>query len=206
MSKELQKKVVAFDFDGTLTKKDTFIEFIRFYHGNLKAYLGFMLLAPLAILMKLKLLDNSYVKSLFFTFFFKGSKLSDFNNQCELFANEIQKILRGETMEKLKRHQSEGAEVIIISASIENWISPWLKMQNIKYLAGTKIEGKNGLITGNFSSNNCFGKEKVLRLLEIFPEREKYYLISYGDSSGDNELLASSNEGYLIKKGKIVSV
>ena len=51
-------KICAFDFDGTLTKKDTFVEFIRYVHGERKTITGFLLHFPVLLLMKLHLYSN----------------------------------------------------------------------------------------------------------------------------------------------------
>ena len=43
---------------------------------------------------------------------------------------------------------------------------------------------------------NCYGEEKVKRLLQLYPERTEYWLTAYGDSRGDTELLDFANESY----------
>ena len=64
----------------------------------------------------------------------------------------------------------------------------------------TKIEtNKKGLLTGKFLSKNCYGQEKVNRLLELFPDRNNYILIAYGDSPGDKEFIELSDKGYYNK-------
>ena len=47
------KRVAVFDFDGTITRKDTLIEFIRFAKGSAALYWGLLLHLPWLILMKL---------------------------------------------------------------------------------------------------------------------------------------------------------
>ena len=46
------------------------------------------------------------------------------------------------------------------------------------------------MITGRFKTPNCYGQQKVERLLELEPARDTYLLYAYGDSLGDRELLA----------------
>jgi phosphoserine phosphatase len=48
-------------------------------------------------------------------------------------------------------------------------------------------------------SKNCFGQEKINRLLEEFPDRRSYKLIAYGDSSGDKELIDFADKGFYNK-------
>jgi len=186
-------RVSAFDFDGTLTTKDTFLEFIKHSHGKMRFLFGFLFLSPVMALFKAGLISNQRTKQIAFSFFYKGWEIEKFNSFCESFSAKIDAILRQSTIILLKEHLAEGNHVVIISASIENWIRPWAEKQGIRKIAGTKIEVIARKITGRFASKNCYGMEKVNRLLEIYPEREKYLLFACGDSCGDRELLNSAN-------------
>ena len=193
------KVIAAFDFDGTITKKDTLLEFIKFSRGKWRFYGGFLLFLPLLVAMKLKIYPNWEVKQRFFSYFFKGVSIEMFNHWGKGFALEIEKVLRHQAIEKLDFHKKQGDKIVIISASIENWIRPWAEKANIDTIIATKIKtDKNGLLTGRFLTKNCYGQEKVNRLLAIFPDRSNYKLIAYGDSSGDRELLQFADEGFLL--------
>lgn len=116
------------------------------------------------------------------------------------FSSEIDKIIRPKALEALKQHKKDGDRVIIISASIENWIKPWAEKIGADIVIATKIQtNENGLLTGKFLSKNCFGQEKANRLFELFPNRKEYTLIAYGDSRGDKELIEISDKGYYNK-------
>ena len=52
-----KEKIYCFDFDGTLTKKDTLIEFIKFSMGKTRFLMGFLLSIPILVLMKLETTD-----------------------------------------------------------------------------------------------------------------------------------------------------
>lgn len=62
------RTIAIFDFDGTLTRKDTFIKFIRFCHGSFKLYLGLILLSHYLISYKLGLYPNYKTKSFLILF------------------------------------------------------------------------------------------------------------------------------------------
>ena len=191
------KKVYAFDFDGTLTTKDTLLEFIRFTRGNTAFLFGFLLFSPLLVLMKLKLYPNWKTKQQVFSWFFKGMLIDDFNHLCTEFALHNKQLLRPKGMKAIKKAIEEGSQVVIISASIDNWVRPFFdEMGNNIIVAGTKIEVNNNYLTGKFITNNCYGVEKVRRLQALFPQRETYTLIAFGDSRGDKELLAYANQGF----------
>jgi len=180
--------ICAFDFDGTLIKKDSFLEFLKFTHGLPVLYFSFILFSPILILYKLKIIPNYKAKQLLFSWFYKNWTLTDFENKCKLFADSIS-YLNTDVYSELTNHLEKKHEVIIISASIENWIIPWAHKHGVKVVCGTQIEiDSNGFLTGKFKSKNCYGIEKVNRLLELYPDRNNYTLYAYGDSSGDKEM------------------
>ena len=86
---------------------------------------------------------------------------------------------------------------MIVSASIDNWVLPFARVLGVKQVLGTQLELSRGdRLTGRFSTPNCYGPEKVRRLQTLFPQRTNYYLIAYGDSRGDRELLSFADEAY----------
>ena len=191
------KRIVAFDFDGTLTTKDTLLEFVRYAKGSTNFWLGFLRYTPQLVMMKLGLYPNYKIKKKVFSFFFKGMTLEAFNELCQRFARDNQHLLRPMGIKTIQQVMADGAEVLIVSASIDNWVRPFFKNHEpIPMILGTQIEVKDGLLTGRFLTKNCYGQEKVNRLLEKYPNREDYHLTAYGDSRGDKELLAFADEAH----------
>ena len=187
------KKIYAFDFDGTLTTKDTLIEFIRYAKGSMDLGLGFLRYAHLLVLMKLGLYPNYKAKQKVFAYFFKETTLDDFNALCKEFAASSSNLLRPNAIEAIDLATKEGSEVLIVSASIDNWVQ--LFFPQVKVL-GTQIEVIDGKLTGRFMTKNCYGQEKVNRILSLHPNRQEYHLTAYGDSRGDREMLAFADESY----------
>ena len=188
-------KLFAFDFDGTLTTRDTLIEFIRYACGTARFLLGFLLYSPLLVLMKLRLYSNGKAKQKVFAHFFKGMSIDAFDTLCQDFASTHRHLLRPEVVSQLEQALSEGAEVLIVSASIDNWVQPFFP--KVKVL-GTQIEVIDGRLTGRFLTPNCYGQEKVRRILTLHPDRSAYHLTAYGDSRGDREMLAFADEAQMI--------
>ena len=199
-------KVYAFDFDGTLTTRDTLLEFIRFACGTPRFLLGFLLYSPLLVLMKLRLYPNGKAKQKVLAHFFKWMTIGEFDALCQDFARTHRHLLRPEVVRQLEQVLSEGAEVLIVSASIDHWVRPFFegdRSQNTGdrrlHVMGTQIEVVEGRLTGRFLTPNCYGQEKVRRILAIYPDRSSYHLTAYGDSRGDREMLAFADEAHLIK-------
>ncbi len=187
------KKIYAFDFDGTLTTKDTLIEFIRYAKGSMALGLGFLRYAHLLVMMKFGLYPNYKAKQKVFEHFFKDTTLDDFNALCKAFAASSKHLLRPAGIKAIQQAQNEDSEVLIVSASIDNWVQPFFPP--VKVL-GTQIEVIDGKLTGRFMTKNCYGQEKVNRILSLYPNRQDYHLTAYGDSRGDKEMLAFADESY----------
>lgn len=187
------KKIYAFDFDGTLTTRDSFLEFIRYVCGNWAFCKGILRHSPLLVLMKLGLYPNWKAKQKVFAYFFKGMPLKDFAQQGRLFALDRQHLLRPQGVDMVKQAQAEDAEVLIVSASIDYWVQPFFPEVKV---VGTQVEVEDGRLTGWFLTKNCYGQEKVNRILALYPHRNEYELIAFGDSAGDKELLAFADEAH----------
>ena len=119
-------RVYTFDFDGTLTTRDTLLLFIRFVCGRWGLIGVLVRYAPLLVLMKLKLYPNWRVKQKVFSRCFGGMTVEKFNDYCRLFAEKYRStVLRPDGMEAVWRALGEGAVVMIVSASIDNWVRPF---------------------------------------------------------------------------------
>lgn len=77
---------------------------------------------------------------------------------------------------------------------------PFCIRLGVPNVIGTKVEVDSfGKLTGRFLTPNCYGQEKVCRLLEIEPNREEYILVAYGDSKGDKEMFEFADNAILVK-------
>lgn len=198
-----KRSIAAFDFDGTLTCKDTFLEFIAFVFGRKKLYLTLALFSPILLLMKLGLYPNWKAKQLVYSWLFKGMDYDNFCNLGDSFSEEIKKMKNEEGMNLLQMQKKARADIYIITASIEEWVKPFCQLLNVKGVIGTKVEVDNkGFLTGRFLTPNCYGQEKVSRLLIVEPERNSYDLFACGDSKGDRELLKFADKSIRIRRKK----
>lgn len=196
----MKKKIYCFDFDGTLTTSDTLLEFIKYAKGRGRFLMVFLMYSPLLVLMKLHLYPNWKAKQQIFAHFFAGMRIEKFDALCRGFAEESQHLLRPKGITLMHEALVAGAQVFIVSASIDNWVRPFFDIRNLKgvQVLGTQIEVEDGKLTGRFKSNNCYGKEKVHRIAEALKsfERSEYEIEAFGDSRGDKEMLAFADKGH----------
>jgi len=188
--------LALFDFDGTITKDDSLLKFIRFVMGGFRFIFGLVVLSPILVAYKLGLIPNHKAKQKMLSWFFKGmSKDAFFKVANEYALLHIDKIVRPKAMEKIAWHKAQGHQVVVVSAAIDCWLKPWCDKNNIDLIA-TRLEIEDGKLTGKFATKNCYGIEKVNRIKEKY-NLEKYSVIyAYGDSSGDKEMLSIANERY----------
>lgn len=191
-------KLYLFDFDGTLTRRDTLIEFIRYAKGSKGLYAALLLLAPLLVLMKLRLYDNGKAKQHLFAHCFKGMGIDDFNALCRRFANDNrERLMRPDGLREVEKDLEGGSRVMIVSASIDNWVAPFFNGGKKPEVVGTQVEVRDGRLTGRFLTPNCYGAEKVRRVEALLKEsRDDYFIVAYGDSRGDDEMLIYADQGY----------
>jgi HAD superfamily hydrolase (TIGR01490 family) len=191
------KTLIAFDFDGTLTRKDSFLSFVFFVKGGFFLIKNAPYLASLWLLLKLGILDRGLAKQKVFKHCFRGMPLEKFDGHCQQFSEVIDRMIRKGARACIKHYHREKIPSIIVSASIKNWIEPWAQKNNIASVIATEIEtDAKGQLTGRFKTPNCKGEEKVRRLAEKFPDRSSYRLLAYGDSQGDRELLEHADIAY----------
>jgi len=197
MNNTREKKVlVLFDFDGTITKKDSFVDFLLFGLGITRFFLGFLLISPMIFLYFVKLFPNWKMKELTISLFFKGISLEDLKDICRRYGREkLAGIVRTNAQERINWHLEKGHAVVIITATIEYYLNEWCQKQNIKLIA-TKIQIKNGKITGKINGKICYGKEKVRRIKEKYDLHKYKKIYAYGDSQGDIPMLNLANIRY----------
>ncbi len=186
----MKKGIAFFDFDGTITTKDTLLEFIKYCKGTNAFYAGFLINSPFLLAYKLKIISNQAAKEKVLQYFFKNTPVDNFREYCEKFAVEIiPELIRPGAIAEIKKLQEDGQTVVIVSASPENWISPWALKLKLDLVA-TQLEIQNGLLTGKILGKNCHGAEKVNRINNKYFLGDYTEIAAYGDTKGDLPMLA----------------
>jgi phosphatidylglycerophosphatase C len=199
-------KIAFFDFDGTITDKDSLLEFIKFSKGNTKYLLGFALNSPWILAYKLKIISNQRAKEAVLRYFFGKMPLPVFEDYCSRFASErVPGLVRRKALKEIRMLREIGFRIVIVSASPGNWILPWAGTVGADLIA-TRLEtrpsrspGKNTVecLTGKISGKNCHGEEKVKRIREQFRLEDFYPIHAYGDSHGDIPMLELGSYSFM---------
>lgn len=189
----MSRTIAFFDFDGTITSKDTLLEFIRFVKGDTAFYTGFMLHSPVLVLYKLKIISNQTAKEMMLRHFFGKMDVEVFRKHCENFANEkLPQLIRPKAMHEIRKMQESGADVVVVSASPENWLASWCNAAGTGCIATKLVVAKNK-ITGKIDGRNCHGEEKVNRIRSAYDLNNYSSVYAYGDTSGDKPMLSMAD-------------
>jgi len=183
------KTIAVFDFDGTITTKDTFLEFLKFCKGNTMFYICLFINFHFIILYYFKIYPNYKLKERFFSFYFKGKNETDVKKNGEAFSiNIIPKLCFKNALKLIRWHQNHKHDIYVISASSAIWIGAWCANNNIK-LFSTDFEVVNGFYTGKINGINLYGKEKAKVLNEILNINNYKLSYGYGNSTSDKYFL-----------------
>lgn len=185
----VKRDVVVFDFDGTLTEEDTFITFSIRIFGLRRFLFSMAKVLPALVAWKVGLRSNSYAKESLYSVLYHGQKRSEIKKNAKSFMPKYNvKIL-----EELNYRKSCGATIYIITASLDLWMQEQADKLGVKLCCTETETAPDRLLTGKFATPNCYGEEKLRRLLFLEPDRTAYNLIVYGDSAGDSALLAEAD-------------
>lgn len=195
--------IVAFDFDGTITVRDSYTAFLRWRAGGWRYFLGMVRLLP-AALAYLGHRDRGRIKADATKEFLRGTPREELEEDAHAFAREMaQSLLRQDAVSTWRWWRARGATVVIVTASPEIVVAPFARALGASALLGTQLSyDDDDRVTGAFSCANCRGDEKVNRLRAHFGEDVRL-TAAYGDTSGDHAMLAIAEEkGYRVFKSK----
>lgn len=192
----MKRRIAFFDFDGTITTKDTLLEIIKYQKGNFLFYIGFLLNASFLIAYKLKMIRNSTAKQQVLKFFFNKTPLTLFQKKCDDFTiKKLPALIRPKALIEIKKLQELKAEVVIVSASAANWLQQWANENGAKLIC-TNLVIKNEKLTGNIDGENCHGEEKVKRIKAAYDLSQYDEIYCYGDTSRDKPMLAIGTHSF----------
>jgi len=195
MNNQPRPIVAAFDFDGTVSYRDTLLPFIFFVHGYFNGTLRLLSLLPTFILYVFGSKGRQETKEAVLARCFSAWSLHDLRRVGASYAKErLPALLRPEALSRLQWHLGEGHRCVLVSASLDIYLEPWTRQVGFDDLLSSRLmTDAEGLVSGKLVGRNCWGAEKIRLLEDLLGPREDYQLYAYGDSRGDYELLESAD-------------
>jgi phosphatidylglycerophosphatase C len=187
------RPIVAFDFDGTLTVRDSFTAFLRWRAGAGAWALGLVRMAP-AVAAYARDRDRGRIKAASVREFLGGTDRVALEADAERFVAETwAALMRPDALACWNAWGERGAHRVIVTASPETTVAPFARRLGAETLLGTPLVfDADDRVTGAFAGPNCRGAEKVRRLQAAFGDVR--LAAAYGDTSGDTEMLAIADD------------
>lgn len=198
--------VAAFDFDGTLTHRDSLLPFLLFDQGWWRFTLKMARVSPVLTAYALRMIRNDRAKESLLTAFLGGRPLAEIEASGTRFATtHIPGMLKPEAWERFLWHKSQGHVCVLVSASLVHYLTPWAKTAGFDHVIGSHLAtDEHGVVSGRLHGGNCYGEQKAERIREWLGSTEAI-VYAYGDSRGDRELLAMADYPYYrtMPRGKL---
>lgn len=199
--------VAAFDFDGTLTQRDTFTPFLARGLGWPRFAWAIIRCLPWLAGYALRLVPNHVAKQKLMLVTLKGRSTPEMDDwTTRWLANDFPGQLRDWTMARLAWHQQQGHCCVMVSASPNIYLERVARQLGFDDLICTEMEVTDGHLSGRMRTPNCYGEQKVVRLTAWLRLRfgvesaSAVTLYAYGDTPGDMPMLRMA--GWAWYRGK----
>lgn len=190
----MKQNIAFFDFDGTISQRDSLFLFVKFLVGKKRFYWGILTHLHILLGYLMGILKNSYAKERLSSYYFKDYEIQEFLLECEKFQPILKPILKDSALKRLHWHKEQGDKIVLVSASFSEYLIPLCAELGIDCIA-TALEVKDKKLSGRFSTPNCYGIEKVRRIKTKYNLDDFDKIYAYGDSRGDREMLDLASNG-----------
>ena len=179
-----------YDFDKTIYKNDSTADF---YFFCLKRHPKMLKKVPQLIwafgLYMLTIYTKTQFKEKMYTFL---TCIDDIDKEVGDFWDKRYENIKD--YYKTTKHETD----VVISASPEFLVKEGCKRLGISKVIASRVDKK----TGKYTGENCWGEEKVKRLMEHIPDAECETF--YSDSLSDTPLAKIAKKAYIVKKEELI--
>ncbi|MCU1499556.1 MAG: HAD-superfamily subfamily hydrolase [Acidimicrobiales bacterium] len=190
-----ERRIAAFDFDGTLTRRDTLLPFLVRTCGARPVARAVSRVAPIAARARLGRLQSELhhrdiVKEALLAELLGGRDAAWLADAGADYARTLPSRVRPEMAEQVIWHRGHGHELVIVSASLHAYLAPYGRAAGFDHVIAVEMEADDsGVLTGRLAGPNVRGPEKAIRLDAWLDGAHPEMVWAYGNSDGDRELL-----------------
>ena len=189
--------VAAFDFDGTLIHGDSSHIFLTQLLGRRRLGAALAAAAPAMGLGYVRG-GRDRAKAALFSRALPGVEAARVDALGRTFGRQLAGRVRADLTARLGWHRDRGHRLVLVSASLANYLEPFAAEVGIDDVIATRLEvDGDGRLTGKLAGANVRGAEKAVRLRALLGP-EPVELWAYGDSRGDREMLAMADHPQLV--------
>lgn len=188
--------LALFDFDGTITRRELFPDFIRSAISRRRWFWGRLLLSPWVVGYQLGLVSGTTIRAAIVRLAFSGVPRSEVEAKAREFAqNVIPTELRDQAMARIDWHRRRGDEIVVVSGALDLYLAPWCRTQNLKLICSS-LAHQNGVLNGRYQGRQCVAEQKADRVRELYDLSRFERIYAYGDTQEDRQLLNLAHEAW----------
>lgn len=187
--------LALFDFDGTITTRDTFTPFVLRAANRWRLAGSSPLLVAMVTGYKLGVLPGPLVRAAGVRACLAGQSESTVAALGERYATTLSRVVRREARERLRWHEAQGDRIVVVSASLGAYLRPWCAAAGFDLIC-PELASEGGVLTGRYREGDCSGADKARRVRARYRLEEYARVYAYGDSSEDRALLGLANTAY----------
>jgi len=201
-----ERRIAAFDFDGTITARDTLLPFLARTCGRRTFARALRHAGRAAVEARARRAapgdghPRDEAKAVLIRELLRGRSADWLARVGESYASEvIPDQLRPEMVRQVNWHRDNGHELVLVSASLDAYLRHFGRAHGFDEVIGVTLEiDDDGTLTGELDRPNVRGPEKATRFREWLAGDEPVFMWGYGNSSGDRELLDLADQAVWI--------
>jgi len=186
-------RIAVFDLDGTITRRDTYVDFLLFcLKRNPLRLLYLPALAAYLFIHKAGFKSNHWLKARYLGAIAGGLNRSQLAEYSEQFvAHTMTKNIKSQALKELCRLREEGCVLVLATASFGFYVRGIASELGFDELLCTEaLFDREDRLTGKLDGKNCIGPEKASRIRELMKDRAWDTIeLGYSDSKVDMPML-----------------
>lgn len=188
--------LALFDFDGTITTRELFPDFVRASVSPWRLAVGRLLLAPLVLGYKLGWVPGTVVRAVVVRVGYSGAPLAELERAGTCFAERIvPSALRENAMRRIQWHKDRGDRVVVVSGAFDVYLQPWCEAHGLELICSS-LEHSGGTLSGRYDGPQCVLAEKARLVSARYRLGDYQRIYAYGDTREDRHLLGLAHERY----------
>ncbi|HEY9024971.1 MAG TPA: HAD-IB family hydrolase [Burkholderiaceae bacterium] len=198
--------VAVFDFDGTISRRDTLAPFLARLAGRRVIAAAFAREAASVALWLAVRRDVDEVKRRIVRRTVAGVPVIVGERAGRAHAEAMAHGLRGAALARVRWHREQGHVLVLASAGLDLYLGPLGQALGFDHVLCSRLavrpgdalagDGARGFFTGELDGPDCTGVEKLRRLEALLGGLAGVELHAYGDSAGDAALLAAATHAH----------
>jgi phosphatidylglycerophosphatase C len=188
--------LALFDFDGTITVKDTYTGFIRLVVRPVRKVIGGAMLTPVILANRAGLMSDVTARPIVARVAFGGDAEARARRVGEAYAADVlPALVRPVALERIAWHRERGDRIVVVSASLDLYLDPWCRANGVEVIC-TRLEVKRGRLTGRCIDGDCSGDEKARRIRAQIDCSRYETVYAYGDTEEDRPMLELADKRF----------